>query len=353
MAESFTVESIKAIIFAQDESRRLGHSFVGTEQILLGALREETGVAAKALKSMGVTLEYARIEVEKITGRGSDSVAVDIPFSPNACRALDLAHEEAQLLLGTISEETSEVEAARVLESVGVTLEQARIEAERIIGRSSDVVAVDALPFSPKACRALDLAYEEAQQRGHDHINTEHILLGTLRIEDEIALQLLENLGVDATELRDLVVRMLNVKGFTVESIKVIMLAQDESRRIGHHLVGTEQILLGTISVENNIAAKVLKSMGVTLERARIEVEKIIGRSSDLAAVDIPFSPKACRALDLAEEEAQQFGRNQIDAEHLLLGTLRIEDGVALQVLANLGVDATEIRNLVVRSDVG
>jgi ATP-dependent Clp protease ATP-binding subunit ClpA len=350
MAESFTVESIKVIIFAQDESRRLGHSFVGTEQILLGTLSEKTGVAAKALKSMGVTFEYARVEIEKITGRGSDFVAVDIPtFLPNACRALDLAHEEAQLLLGTINEETSEAEAAKVLELVGVTLEHARIEAERIIGRSSDFVAVGTPPFSPKASRALDLAYEEAQQREHDHINTEHILLGTLRIEDGIALQVLANMGVDATELRDLVVRMLNVKGFTVESIKVIMLAQDESRRIGHHLVDTEQILIGTISVETSIAAKVLKSMGVTLERARIEVEKIIGRSSDLAAVDIPFSPKACRALELAEEEAQQFGRNQIDAEHLLLGTLRIEDGVALQVLANLGVDATEIRNLVVR----
>lgn len=141
------------------------------------------------------------------------------------------------------------------------------------------------------------------------------------------------------------------VEGFTEESIKVIMLAQDESRRLGHGFVCTEQILLGTISEETSVAAKVLKSMGVTLENARIEVEKIIRRGSDVVPFDIPFpfSPKACRALDLAQEEAQQLERNRINAEHLLLGTLRIEDGIALQVLANLGVDSNEVRDLVVR----
>ena len=136
---------------------------------------------------------------------------------------------------------------------------------------------------------------------------------------------------------------------FTENSIKVIMLAQDESRRLGHNFVGTGQILLGTIHVETSVAAKVLKSMGVSLERARIEVEKIIGRGSGLVPVDIPFLPKASRALELCPEEVRQRGSNYIEVEHVLLGTLRIEDGIALQVLANLGVDATEIRDLVVR----
>ena len=136
---------------------------------------------------------------------------------------------------------------------------------------------------------------------------------------------------------------------FTENSIRVIMFAQDESRRLGHNFVGTGQILLGTISVEISVAAKVLKSKGVTLERARIEVEKIIGRGSGFVPADIPFSPEASDALDLTLEEVQQRGSNYIETEHVLLGTLRIEDGIALQVLANLGVDATEIRDLVVQ----
>jgi ATP-dependent Clp protease ATP-binding subunit ClpA len=136
---------------------------------------------------------------------------------------------------------------------------------------------------------------------------------------------------------------------YTEEFIKVIMLAQDESRRLGHSFVCTEQILLGTIGEGTSVAAEILKSKGVTLEQARIEVEKISGRGSDFAILDYPFTPKVSRAIELALEEAEQLKRNYIDAEHLLLGTLRIEDGIAVQVLVTLGVDATEIRDLIVR----
>jgi ATP-dependent Clp protease ATP-binding subunit ClpC len=140
---------------------------------------------------------------------------------------------------------------------------------------------------------------------------------------------------------------------FTVECIKVMMLAQQESRQLGHNFYGTEQFLLGTIGVEDSIAARALKSMGVTLDRARVEVEKIIGRGSwrlvPTEISEIPFSPNARRAMELAEEECQQLGDNYIGAEHLLLGTLRVEEGNALKVLANLGVDSTQIRDLVVR----
>ena len=144
------------------------------------------------------------------------------------------------------------------------------------------------------------------------------------------------------------------IKGFTEECIKVMMLAQQESRQLGHNFYGTEQFLLGTLGVEDSIAARALKSMGVTLDRARVEVEKIIGRGSwrlvpTEIISEIPFSPNARRALELAEEECQQLGDNYIGAEHLLLGTLRVEEGNALKVLANLGVDSTQIRDLVVR----
>ena len=80
MFERFTEKAIKVIMLAQEEARRLGHNFVGTEQVLLGLIGEGTGVAAKTLKSMGVTLKDARAEVEKIIGRGSGFVAVEIPF---------------------------------------------------------------------------------------------------------------------------------------------------------------------------------------------------------------------------------------------------------------------------------
>lgn len=98
MFERFTEKAIKVIMLAQEEARRLGHNFVGTEQILLGLIGEGTGIAAKVLKSMGVNLKEARVEVEKIIGRGSGFVAVEIPFTPRAKRVLELSLEEARQL---------------------------------------------------------------------------------------------------------------------------------------------------------------------------------------------------------------------------------------------------------------
>jgi len=136
---------------------------------------------------------------------------------------------------------------------------------------------------------------------------------------------------------------------FTEKAIKVIMLAQEEARRLGHNFVGTEQILLGLIGEGTGVAAKVLKSMGVNLKDARIEVEKIIGRGSGFVAVEIPFTPRAKRVLELSLEEARQLGHNYIGTEHLLLGLIREGEGVAARVLENLGVDLTKVRTQVIR----
>jgi ATP-dependent Clp protease ATP-binding subunit ClpC len=194
MAKGLTEQYINVIVLAKDESRRLGHRFVCTEQILIGIISEETNIAARLLKSMGVTLEQAKIEVEKIIGRGSVSAIDDLnPFSPEATSASDLA------------------KAAKLFESMGITLEQARIEVEKIIGRDSGSSLNDMNPFSPKIARVIDIAEEESQLLGNDDTFTgaEHLLLGIIRIEDGVALQVLANLGVDSTKIRDQVVQML------------------------------------------------------------------------------------------------------------------------------------------------
>lgn len=136
---------------------------------------------------------------------------------------------------------------------------------------------------------------------------------------------------------------------FTEKAIKVIMVAQEEARRLGHNFVGTEQILLGLIGEATGVAAKVLKSMGVTLKDARVGVEKVIGRGSGFVAVEIPFTPRAKRVLELSLEEARQLGHNYIGTEHLLLGLIREGEGVAARVLENLGVDLVKVRTQVIR----
>lgn len=136
---------------------------------------------------------------------------------------------------------------------------------------------------------------------------------------------------------------------FTEKAIQVIILSQEETRRLGHNFIGTEIILLGLMAEDSGIAAKVLQSMGVTLETVRKEVENIIGRGPGFVSVEVPFTPKAKRLLELASEESINLLKNIIDTEHILLGLIRVDNGVACKVLEKLGVVISEIRPRVLR----
>ncbi|MTJ47343.1 ATP-dependent Clp protease ATP-binding subunit [Dolichospermum sp. UHCC 0259] len=134
---------------------------------------------------------------------------------------------------------------------------------------------------------------------------------------------------------------------FTSEAIRVIMLAQEEARRLGHNFVGTEQILLGLMGEGTGVAAKVLAELGVTLKEARREVEKIIGRGSGFVPPEIPFTPKVKSLFEQSFREAHGLGHNYINTEHLLLGLTEAGEGVAAKVLQNLGVDLPVVRSAV------
>ena len=123
------------------------------------------------------------------------------------------------------------------------------------------------------------------------------------------------------------------------EAAKVMALAEDESRRMGHNFVGTEQILLGILADSSCIPAKVLASLGVYLKNSRVEVELIIGKGSGFVSKQVPLTPRAKRVMELAWLEANNLQNNFIGSEHLLLGLLREGEGVAARVLENLGVD--------------
>uniref|UniRef100_A0ACD5X9A3 Uncharacterized protein n=1 Tax=Avena sativa TaxID=4498 RepID=A0ACD5X9A3_AVESA len=137
---------------------------------------------------------------------------------------------------------------------------------------------------------------------------------------------------------------------FTEKAIKVIMLAQEESRRLAHPTVGSEQILLGLVAEGNGIGAKVLRSAGLNLKNARVEVEKVVGRGNKgYIPVEIPFTPSAKKVLESSAEESRQLGHNYIGSEHLLLGLIREDDGVAAIVLKNFQADLGNIRSEVIR----
>ncbi len=133
---------------------------------------------------------------------------------------------------------------------------------------------------------------------------------------------------------------------FTERARKVVILAKEEARRFNHDYIGTEHILLGLIREGEGVAASVLQKMGVSLENIRLEIEKLVqpGPATQIIG-DIPFTPRAKKALELAAEEARSLGHNYIGTEHLLLGLIREGEGVASQVLLNLGLDLDKVRN--------
>ncbi|MCU0666856.1 MAG: ATP-dependent Clp protease ATP-binding subunit [Candidatus Omnitrophica bacterium] len=133
---------------------------------------------------------------------------------------------------------------------------------------------------------------------------------------------------------------------FTERARKVVILAKEEARRFNHDYIGTEHILLGLLREGEGVAAAVLQKMGTSLENIRLEIEKLVqpGPATQIIG-DIPFTPRAKKALELAAEEARALGHNYIGTEHLLLGLIREGEGVASQVLLNLGLDLNAVRS--------
>uniref|UniRef100_A0AB74TPM8 Clp protease ATP binding subunit n=1 Tax=Thalassiosira duostra TaxID=3145220 RepID=A0AB74TPM8_9STRA len=134
---------------------------------------------------------------------------------------------------------------------------------------------------------------------------------------------------------------------FTEGAIKVIMLAQEEARRMGHNFVGTEQLLLGVIGQRHGIGGRALSQLNVTLKKTRKEIEKYIGRGTGFVASEIPFTPRAKRVLEMSIHEGQDLGVNYVGTEHILLSLINEADGIAMRTLDKLRVNIPKLRHLI------
>ncbi|MEC9374692.1 MAG: ATP-dependent Clp protease ATP-binding subunit, partial [Planctomycetota bacterium] len=132
---------------------------------------------------------------------------------------------------------------------------------------------------------------------------------------------------------------------FTDRARKVMALANQEAQRFNHEYIGTEHILLGLVKEGSGVGANVLKNLGVDLRKVRLEVEKLVKSGPDMVTMGkLPQTPRAKKVIEFAIEEARNLNHNYVGTEHLLLGLLREHDGVAAQVLMNLGLKLEEVR---------
>jgi len=137
---------------------------------------------------------------------------------------------------------------------------------------------------------------------------------------------------------------------FTERARQVVVLAQEEARALKHNYIGTEHLLLGLLREEEGVAARVLESLEISVEEVRAAVVRIVGSGEETPTGQIPFTPRAKKVLELALREALSLGHNYIGTEHILLGLIREDEGVAARILLDLDAEPDKIRNEVMRT---
>ena len=206
--------------------------------------------------------------------------------------------------------------------------------------------------FNDRAKRVLALAQDEAIRLNHNYIGTEHVLLALVREGEGVAARVLDSLGVELSKVRTAVEFIVGRGDSTTtpseitlspRTKRVIELAIDEARRLGHSHVGTEHLLLGIVREGEGMASGILESLGVSLERVRHQAPPMPRPEATPASGQARgpfdrFDSSSKRTLALAQDEAVRFGHNWLGTEHLMLGLLRGE-GPARDALVSLGVE--------------
>ena len=403
-----TPRAKKVVEYAIEETRSLNDSYVGTEHILLGILREPECVAAKVLASNYLTIDKVRREISRLRDRAEREKMdrddhgrrgmPDIPsfishilaqirkgvrfrkspkgndatndhqrasyerFTDRARKVMQFANQEAQrfnheyigtehILLGLVKEGSGV--AAHVLKIFDVDLRKVRNEVENMIQPGPDTVNMGKLPHTPQAKKVIEYAIDEARNLNHNYIGTEHLLLGLLHVQEGVAAKVLMNLNLELNKVREVV---LNLLGHGMDSDyvrdpesaeeprKVMKLASGESQRLNHEYIGTEHLLLGIVKQGSGVTAKVFQNHNLDLRTLRKEVERIVSPGPDMVTMGkLPHTPDARKAIEYAIEEARNLKHDHVASEHLLLGLLRDETCVAARVLTNLNIDLKDI----------
>lgn len=287
--------------------------------------------------------------------------------------------------------------AAKVLESLGVKLDVVRQEVKEMTGEGSGESG-DNVPYTPRAKEVLGLALREALVLGHQHIGTEHLLLGLIREEESVAARILIEQGAHLEKARQHVVMVLASQpaspGPMVQDIKTyrtgyrnreaivsecgerterharqaweaevmvfenfnerarraVVTAQEEARALHHDFIGTEHILLGLLGAGGGVADVVLRSLSVDAEEVRAEIVRIIGPYNALMAEgNIPFTKNAKQVITNTIRAAEHLGHGYVGTEHLLLGLIDHASCLGTQVLATMYADLPAIREATMR----
>jgi ATP-dependent Clp protease ATP-binding subunit ClpA len=335
--DKFTERARRALQYSQEEAQRFQHNYIGTEHLLLGLIREEEGVAAEVLESLGVELDQIRTAVEFIIGRGDRIILGEIGLTPRAKKVIELAVDEARrmnhhyigtehLLLGLVRE--GEGIAAGVLESLGVRLGKVRQQTLEVLHQEKGMPLPGKTPSS-QGQQSSDKSDEQVNNSSETPDDTE---------EDEpsgvVGFDAQASIKLEGDKLAQL----------SDEGKAALQLAKAEAQRLQHNYIGTEHLLLGLLRLNHSVAAQSLQRFGIQLRKVREAVQFIIGRGDKIVLGEVGFTPRAKKVIELAIDEAHALGHSTAGSGHLLLGLISEGEGVAVGVIESLGGNRKRIR---------
>jgi ATP-dependent Clp protease ATP-binding subunit ClpA len=302
--DRITDQAKQALVFAQEEAARLDHNHIGPVHLLVGAGRVEGGLAARVFGDLGVTIKQVREAFASTMGRGESSI------------------------------------------------------------EASDIT------LTPRAEKVMQMAMYETLRLGHPRTGPEHLLLASAREGDHFTAQLLASLGLEPQKVRETILAELAVPHsygtaenatpsqgpydrFDYASRRIVVFAQEEAARMGHHWVGGEQLLLGLarsaeVAAPDHRIGRVFAELGLTLERLRTEVGKIQPpRAAQAVPPNMKFNGSAKLIIELAINEAGED--HTVLPEHLLLGIGRAQDSLSGYALSQLGATPERIRSVIAK----
>jgi len=302
--ERFTEKAIKVITYSQEEAAKANHPRLYPEHILLGIVREGSGIAARFLRASGLKIEVLR---EKIN--------------------------------------------------------------DTLVIKNNDKDFSDALAFSPAAKTILQKSWDVAKSLRTNYINPEHLFLALLAEDNSTVINLLQHFDVDIERIKSSVIRVVEQKAktsphpedslklqslvpryFSFASIaeepelnQVINSAKEILYNSSYEILGTEQILLAMLENKDSNISVFLENEGINLQNFSEKLENINTRSDEYFQNELPFTPKAYFAINLAYEYAKELGSASLKPEHVLLGILGEKNGLAHRVLQELGIDTSNL----------
>lgn len=389
---NFTPRACQVLALARKEADRLNHNFLGTEHLLLGLIKLGQGVAVQILKKRGASLEGLRSELEKQTPSGPDQKMIgNIPYTPRTKKVIALAQKEAKslnhtyvgtehLLLGMLRE--GDGVAAKVLVAHGLNLIDVRQEFLQAIDPNFVAQPVEEKPgatvqpqpnpepepepetghlnFTPHALVILALARQEANRFNHHFLGTEHLLLGLIKSGPGIALNVLQKMNINPEAIvkeietaippgPDQLFPRFTDAPYTPRVKKVVALAQKEAKQLNKGYVGSEHLLLGMLREGRGVAGRILQKHGLELEKTRqlIVAEQPMEPQPPLNLAQFSrgaLTPRTHQVLALARQEADDLKHDHLGTEHLLLGLIKLDQGMAANVLRKKGLPFEAVR---------